>query len=65
MAALREVPAKQRACLVWRYFEDCSVEQTAEVMGCSPGTVKSNTSRGLEALRQALIHADADPEGGL
>jgi DNA-directed RNA polymerase specialized sigma24 family protein len=39
---------------VLRYFEDCSVEETAAAMGCSPGTVKSNTARGLEALRTQL-----------
>lgn len=54
VAALAAVPPRQRACLVLRFFEDCSVEQTAVVLQCSAGTVKSNTARGLDALRNAL-----------
>jgi RNA polymerase sigma-70 factor (sigma-E family) len=54
LAALARVPRRQRACLVLRYFADCSVEDTAAALGCSEGTVKSNTSRGLDALRAAL-----------
>ena len=54
VAALAAVPPRQRACLVLRFFEDCSVEQTAAVLHCSAGTVKSNTARGLDALRLAL-----------
>lgn len=52
--ALRRVPKGQRAVLVLRFFEDFSVEQTAEVLRTSTGNVKSQTSRGLVALRQAL-----------
>jgi DNA-directed RNA polymerase specialized sigma24 family protein len=48
------VPPKQRACLVLRYFEDYSLEQTAAALDCSVGTVKSNTARGLDALRRVL-----------
>ncbi|MCA0331665.1 MAG: SigE family RNA polymerase sigma factor [Actinobacteria bacterium] len=54
VAALRQVPARQRAALVLRFWDDLSVEQTAQALGCSTGTVKSQTSRGLENLRQAL-----------
>ena len=54
LAALAQVPARQRACLVLRYFDDCSVEDTARALSCSEGTVKSNTARGLTALRAAL-----------
>ena len=52
--ALEQVPPRQRACLVLRYYVDCTVEETARVLGCSEGTVKSNTSRGLDALRRVL-----------
>jgi RNA polymerase sigma-70 factor (sigma-E family) len=52
--ALRQVPPGQRAVLVLRFFDDLSVEQTAEAMGTSTGNVKSQTSRGLATLRQAL-----------
>jgi RNA polymerase sigma-70 factor (sigma-E family) len=51
LSALARVPARQRAALVLRYWEDLSVEETAQAMRCSPGTVKSQASRGLEALR--------------
>jgi RNA polymerase sigma-70 factor (sigma-E family) len=51
LAALRRLPARQRACVVLRYFDQLSVEETAQAMRCSPGTVKSQTSRGLDALR--------------
>lgn len=54
LAALAHVPLRQRACLVLRYFADCSVAETAAALGCDPGTVKSNTARGLDALRAAL-----------
>lgn len=53
-AALAGLPPRQRAAVVLRYYCDLSVEQTAEVMRCSTGNVKSQTARGLQALRQAL-----------
>jgi RNA polymerase sigma-70 factor (sigma-E family) len=52
--ALREIPPGQRAALVLRYYEDLSEEQAAAVLGCSVGNVKSQTSRGLVRLREAL-----------
>ncbi|MFC1437489.1 SigE family RNA polymerase sigma factor [Streptacidiphilus sp. N1-10] len=52
--ALASLPPRQRAAIVLRYYCDLSVEQTAHELDCSPGTVKSQTSRGLESLRQAL-----------
>lgn len=52
--ALSALPPRQRACLVLRYREDMSVEETAEAMGTSSGTVKSQTARGLESMRTAL-----------
>ena len=54
LAALRCVPPRQRAVLVLRFWDDLSVDQTAEVLGIGAGTVKSQTSRGLVALRSAL-----------
>jgi RNA polymerase sigma-70 factor (sigma-E family) len=52
--ALASVPPRQQATLVLRFYCDLSVEQVAEVLGCSPGTVKSQTARGLDALRRVL-----------
>jgi RNA polymerase sigma-70 factor (sigma-E family) len=64
VTALRRVPARQRAALVLRYYEDLSEEQTAAVLGCSVGTVKSQTARGLVRLREALVAgADERPAG--
>jgi RNA polymerase sigma-70 factor (sigma-E family) len=51
LSALAELPPRQRACVVLRYFEDLDVAQTAAVLGCTTGTVKSQTSRALASLR--------------
>ena len=52
--ALERLTQRQRAVLVLRYFNDLTEAQTAEVLGCSPGTVKSSASRGLARLREVL-----------
>jgi len=62
MSALAGLPPRQRACVVLRYFEDLSVSDTAAALGCSDGTVKSQTSRALTSLRSAL---DGSPIGDL
>jgi RNA polymerase sigma-70 factor (sigma-E family) len=54
LAALAQVPPRQRAVLVLRFWEDQSVEQVAILLGCAPGTVKSQTARGLQRLRELL-----------
>ena len=51
LAALQELPPRQRAAVLLRYFEDLSEAQTAEVLGCTVGTVKSQTSHALARLR--------------
>jgi len=50
--ALRGLPRRQRVAVILRYWEDLSVEEAAEAMGCSTGTVRSNASRGLARLRE-------------
>jgi RNA polymerase sigma-70 factor (sigma-E family) len=49
---LRQLPARQRAVLVARYWEGRSEAETAEALGCTVGTVKSAASRGLRRLRE-------------
>ncbi|GAB3046831.1 SigE family RNA polymerase sigma factor [Intrasporangium mesophilum] len=54
---LEDLPEKQRAVLVLRFWEDLTVPQIAECTGVNEGTIKSQISRGLSALRNRL----ADP----
>jgi RNA polymerase sigma-70 factor (sigma-E family) len=52
--ALRSLPPKPRAMVILRYWEDLSVEDTAALLGCSEGNVKSQCSRALAKLRSLL-----------
>ena len=52
--ALGTLPARTRAVLVLRFFDDLSEAQAATALGCSVGTVKSQTSRGIAKLRELL-----------
>jgi len=54
IAAIAELPARQREVLVLRFYADLSVAQTASAMGASEGTVKSYTSRALDRMRELL-----------
>jgi RNA polymerase sigma-70 factor (sigma-E family) len=56
--AIQRLPDRQRRAVVLRYYEDLSEAETAELLGCSVGTVKSQVSRGLTRL-QHLIGTDA------
>jgi RNA polymerase sigma-70 factor (sigma-E family) len=61
---LAGLPPRRRAVLVLRYFCDQSVEETAALLDCSTGTVKSQTARALESLRTRLAGvtiAEEDP----
>jgi RNA polymerase sigma-70 factor (sigma-E family) len=52
--ALAELPPGQRAAVILRYWEDLPVAETAELLGCSQGTVKSQAAKGLASLRRLL-----------
>ncbi|MFI5910884.1 SigE family RNA polymerase sigma factor [Dactylosporangium sp. NPDC051541] len=54
VAELGRLPERMRAVLVLRYWEDLSEAETAAILGCSAGTVKSQASRGLARLRALL-----------
>jgi RNA polymerase sigma-70 factor (sigma-E family) len=54
IAALRELPTRQREALVLRYYGELSEAEIAEVMGVSRGAVKSHTARGMAAMRRVL-----------
>lgn len=55
IAALGELPPRQRAVIVLRYFLDLTEPETARALGCSTGTVKSNASKGLAHLREVFV----------
>jgi len=64
-AALAGLPPRQRATIVLRFYCDLSVDQVAQVLGCASGTVKSQTAKGLAALRQALEPSESNrPDAG-
>lgn len=51
VAAVQRLPRRQRAVVVLRYFDDLSEQATAAALGCTVGTVKSQSSRALKTLR--------------
>ncbi|WP_328565186.1 SigE family RNA polymerase sigma factor [Streptomyces coelicoflavus] len=62
--ALAQLPARQREAVVLRYWEDLTETQTAQAMGCSVGTVKSNTAKGIAKLRAVPALAGTALQGG-
>jgi RNA polymerase sigma-70 factor (sigma-E family) len=59
--ALATLPPKSRAVVVLRYWADLSVDQVADMLGCSPGNVKSQSARALSKLRTMLDDIATDP----
>jgi len=62
VAALAQLPLDQRAALVLVDMEGYSVEETARILDCAPGTVKSRCSRGRAKLLPLLVHLRAETE---
>jgi RNA polymerase sigma-70 factor (sigma-E family) len=59
-ALVQSLPVRQRTAIALRFYADLSVTETADVMGCSEGTVKTHTSRALATLKAALIEGGRD-----
>jgi RNA polymerase sigma-70 factor (sigma-E family) len=57
--AVLELPARQRAAIVLRFYEDLSERETAEVLRCSPAAAKALTARAMESLRARIGRPDA------
>jgi RNA polymerase sigma factor (sigma-70 family) len=53
---VRALPPRQRTAVVLRFYEDLSEAETAQVLGCSVGTVKSQVSRALSTLRTSITN---------
>jgi RNA polymerase sigma-70 factor (sigma-E family) len=64
LTALAQLPPRQREAVVLRYWEDLSESQTAEAMGCSVGSVKSNAAKGIAKLRAIPGLAETVTNGG-
>jgi RNA polymerase sigma factor (sigma-70 family) len=65
VSALRALPRRQRETVALRYLGDLSEAQVAAALGCSVGSVKQHSTRGLTALRKALDPDQLGPEGEL
>jgi RNA polymerase sigma-70 factor (ECF subfamily) len=64
MQAVTQLSPQQREVFLLRHFQNCSVRETAEILGCSQGTVKSQFSRALCKLRELLSDWNPEHSGG-
>lgn len=55
-ALIANLPLRQRKVLVLRYFADLSIAETASILGCNEGTIKSQLSRAIDTLRALMAH---------
>ena len=58
--AVRALPARQRTAIVLRFYEDLSEHQTADLLGCSAGAVKSLVARAMQSLRATSVVEGSD-----
>jgi len=65
LRALAALPPRQRAVLVLRYFDDLSEAETAQMLGCSLGTVKSQAAQAMAKLRKAAEQGACGPRSQL
>src|SRR5712691_1754715 len=63
LGALQQLPQRQPAVVVLRYWEDLTDAQTGALLGCSASTVRSQAARALAKLRASGALADAGPDG--
>lgn len=63
-AEIQALPRRQRAVIVLRYYEGLSIAETADALGCAEGTVRSQASRALSALRTGLSGRSSTPLAG-
>ncbi len=60
--ALRELPHRQRDCLILRYYDELGIDEIADVLGISRNSVKTHLTRGMRALETGMVDDTPDEE---